>query len=304
MPIHRVWVVRKVRQRTASQRTQTARISSGSLNSRKIQLSPRQNRRLRSQYHSPLKTPRRKCASCSHKSPRRVPPIAPLVLDSPPPSKAQYAALKREKDRQLALRLAAEEKVEKLTNVIHAVRKSAQYSRNAKSKALESNKNLTANVEGLRRELDESHRFRRAQEMHAEGDLRRERERTRRWRAKSDRYRKRHSFQSHAIQKRAQDATNQAAKCYLARKGVYTSATRRLIRDLVGLGCAVTAVANIMRCCAKAFNVALVGRLPSERTCSRAVEEGGIAAKMQIGHMMSNSDGELHTNALTWAASL
>jgi len=81
---------------------------------------------------------------------------------------------------------------------------------------------------------------------------------------------------------------------YLTRKGVYTPETRRLVRELVGLGCAVTSVADLLSCCARAWNVKLVGRV-SARTVARAVEEGGVAAKMQIGDVINKSDGELHS---------
>ena len=84
---------------------------------------------------------------------------------------------------------------------------------------------------------------------------------------------------------------NQAAKCYLTQKGVYTPEVRRLVRELVGLGCAANSVADILRCCARAYGVTLVGCL-SRRTVSRAIEEGGVAARMQIGQIIDQPEGK------------
>ena len=53
----------------------------------------------------------------------------------------------------------------------------------------------------------------------------------------------------------------------------------------------MTSVADIMRCCARAYGVMLVGHISSQ-TVGQAIEEGGLAAKMQVGEIVHQLDGE------------
>ena len=64
-----------------------------------------------------------------------------------------------------------------------------------------------------------------------------------------------------------------------------------MAQELVGFRCAVTSVADIMRCCARAYGVMLVGHISSQ-TVGQAIEEGGLAAKMQVGEIVHQLDGE------------
>jgi hypothetical protein len=61
----------------------------------------------------------------------------------------------------------------------------------------------------------------------------------------------------------------------------------------VGLGCPASSVRDILSSCARAWDLDLVGCL-SSRTVEQVVEEGGIAAKMQIGDVINKVGSELH----------
>ncbi|KAI0051072.1 hypothetical protein FA95DRAFT_1486152 [Auriscalpium vulgare] len=83
----------------------------------------------------------------------------------------------------------------------------------------------------------------------------------------------------------------------LTRGGAYTSQARALARTLVKNGCAMGSVASVVAKVAKTFGVS-VDRSMSRRSVSRAVLEGGIAAKIQLGYEISqaqsNGDGTSH----------
>lgn len=77
----------------------------------------------------------------------------------------------------------------------------------------------------------------------------------------------------------------------LLKKGVYTGASRRLMRQLAALGCSASRIVQIMHLCADSYGVKLIGN-PSARQVGRAVIEGLIAAKIQAGQEVLDADGE------------
>ena len=181
-------------------------------------------------------------------------PAEPPILDSPPPTKAQYAAMKRQRDQEYALRLVAETKAKRLLSLVCALRKNIRYAKNAREKATASNETLTRNLAVLQLDLENSRKIRQTQEVHACKEIQRVRKRAKFWRT---RYRVQH--RAHQLQQ--QRRANQAAKVYLIQKGVYTRETRRLVRELVGLGCPASSVRDILTSCARAWDLDLVGRL-------------------------------------------
>ncbi|KAF8205788.1 hypothetical protein K438DRAFT_1579294 [Mycena galopus ATCC 62051] len=73
-------------------------------------------------------------------------------------------------------------------------------------------------------------------------------------------------------------------------KGVYTFQARKLARMMVDAGCARGKVGPLMERVAGVFGIH-INRTMSRRTVSRAIEEGGIAAKMQIAYEIGLSKG-------------
>ncbi|KZP04520.1 hypothetical protein FIBSPDRAFT_713214, partial [Athelia psychrophila] len=69
----------------------------------------------------------------------------------------------------------------------------------------------------------------------------------------------------------------------LVKKGSYTPKARSLARVLISAGCATKHVGRVIRAVCAAARVPVKGSI-SGRTAARAVLEGGIAAKIQIGH--------------------
>lgn len=192
--------------------------------------------------------------------------------------------MKRQRDQEYVLRLVAEMKAKRLVSLMCALRKNIRYAKNTREKVTASNETLTRNLEVLQLDLENSRKIRRTQEVQARKEIQRVRKRAKFWHM---RYRVQH--RAHQLQQ--QRHANQAAKVFLIRKGVYTRETRRLVRELVGLGCPASSVRDILSSCARAWNLDLVGRL-SSRTVECAVEEGGIAAKMQIGDVINKAGGE------------
>ncbi|KZP17166.1 hypothetical protein FIBSPDRAFT_747504 [Athelia psychrophila] len=69
----------------------------------------------------------------------------------------------------------------------------------------------------------------------------------------------------------------------LKKKGSYTPRARSLARTLISAGCAIKHVGRVIHAVCAAAGVPVKGNI-SGRTAARAVIEGGIAAKIQIGY--------------------
>ncbi|KAJ7213194.1 hypothetical protein GGX14DRAFT_519404 [Mycena pura] len=88
-------------------------------------------------------------------------------------------------------------------------------------------------------------------------------------------------------------SVNRAKKhhfCRATEKGVYTIQARRLARIMVDSGCARAKVGPLMAQIGAVFGVH-INREMSRRTVGRAIEEGGVAAKMQIAYELSLNEG-------------
>ncbi|CAE6442660.1 unnamed protein product [Rhizoctonia solani] len=72
--------------------------------------------------------------------------------------------------------------------------------------------------------------------------------------------------------------------------GAYSNQLRSLSRQLVILGVSSAQVPKVIRICTTTFGIH-VGNIPSSRSVGRFVTEGGIAAKIQAGNILSNADG-------------
>jgi len=218
-------VVRKAR-RSRAQKMHTTELSLASVHAKELRKSLRRSKRKQPRHHGLPETPMKTRSGLRFED---ATPIEPLLLNSPPPSKAQYAALKQQRDHEHMLRLVAEDKVGRLSNVRRALRRFADSAKNAQVKATECNKTLNTSLSDVRRDLEISQKLHHIQEARAQERIQHERVRTKRWRARSDRYRKRHIYLSRTFQRRIQKGADQAAKVYLTRKGVYTPETRRLV---------------------------------------------------------------------------
>lgn len=69
----------------------------------------------------------------------------------------------------------------------------------------------------------------------------------------------------------------------LIEKGIYTPKARSLARTLVSAGCATKHIGLVIRAVCAAAGLTVKGNI-SSRTAARSVLEGGIAAKIQVGH--------------------
>lgn len=92
--------------------------------------------------------------------------------------------------------------------------------------------------------------------------------------------------------KHAKDSANKENRTYkLLHKGAYSPQSRELARMLVAAGCSREYVSNVIHAVCKSAGVAVQGSM-SRRTVSRAILEGGIAAKVQIGHELAQAEGK------------
>jgi hypothetical protein len=80
--------------------------------------------------------------------------------------------------------------------------------------------------------------------------------------------------------------------CRVTQKGIYTIQARKLARIMVDAGCARGKVGTLMERVGEIFGVH-INRSMSRRTVSRAVGEGGVAAKMQITYELGLNKGRL-----------
>jgi len=74
--------------------------------------------------------------------------------------------------------------------------------------------------------------------------------------------------------------------------GVVPDATRGLVRDLVKKGIPTTHVREAIETVAEHFAVSIEGSI-SDRTISRIILEGGVAAKLQLTEEIRQSKGSL-----------
>ncbi|SJL16076.1 uncharacterized protein ARMOST_19592 [Armillaria ostoyae] len=95
-------------------------------------------------------------------------------------------------------------------------------------------------------------------------------------------------FQAPMIRKRAMEKVEKALarKDKLCAKGTYGPEARALARILVRSGCSQAKVGAMIREAGKIFGIQYVAEM-SRRTVSRAILEGLVAAKMQLGYEMS-----------------
>jgi hypothetical protein len=78
--------------------------------------------------------------------------------------------------------------------------------------------------------------------------------------------------------------------CRLTQKGIYSAQARRLARVMADSGCARSKVGPLMVRIGEIFGIR-VDRAMDRRTVGRAIEEGGVAARMQVIYELSKSSG-------------
>ncbi|KAJ7448747.1 hypothetical protein FB451DRAFT_1053734 [Mycena latifolia] len=76
----------------------------------------------------------------------------------------------------------------------------------------------------------------------------------------------------------------------LKRNGAYTAESKALARIVEKAGCSQGKVGRVIQAVAKAAGIVVKGTM-SRRTVQRALIEGGIAARIQLGHEMAQADG-------------
>ncbi|KAJ7741249.1 hypothetical protein B0H16DRAFT_1423683 [Mycena metata] len=78
--------------------------------------------------------------------------------------------------------------------------------------------------------------------------------------------------------------------CRVTEKGIYTAHAWRLARIMADGGCARAKIGPMMERIAEVFGVR-INRAMSRRTVGRAIEEGGVAARMQLIYELSKNKG-------------
>jgi hypothetical protein len=78
--------------------------------------------------------------------------------------------------------------------------------------------------------------------------------------------------------------------CRLKEKGIYTVHARKLARVMADSGCARGKVGPLLERIGQIFGIQVVGSM-DRRTVGRAIEEGGVAARMQAIYELSRSEG-------------
>jgi hypothetical protein len=94
-----------------------------------------------------------------------------------------------------------------------------------------------------------------------------------------------------ASQRRHAAALKAAQQFSLKIKGVYSNSACKLMCKLLAEGIPALRVASVIAACARTFGIN-VDKLPSQRTASWAVSEGGIAAELQMAVEMQNTRGK------------
>ncbi|KAF7326545.1 hypothetical protein MVEN_02607600 [Mycena venus] len=98
----------------------------------------------------------------------------------------------------------------------------------------------------------------------------------------------RHSVKS--LSRAVERAKKKWSFCRLTEKGIYTVQARRLARVMADSGCARAKVGPLMVHIGEIFGIR-VNRAMDRRTVGRAIEEGGVAARMQAIYELSQSQG-------------
>jgi glutamate-1-semialdehyde aminotransferase len=76
---------------------------------------------------------------------------------------------------------------------------------------------------------------------------------------------------------------------HLLHKGVYTETTQNLVRFLVKAGCSRHCVNDVIHAVLKSAGITTIGTI-SRMTVSRIIAEGYIAAQIQLGYELGNTD--------------
>lgn len=95
-----------------------------------------------------------------------------------------------------------------------------------------------------------------------------------------------------AAQRAKQNADKENRTYQLHVKGIYQPQARELARTLVAAGCSQTHVGDMIQEVCKNAGITTVGKM-SHRTVSRAVLEGLVAAQIQLGHELAQSEGKV-----------
>ncbi|KAI0313246.1 hypothetical protein OF83DRAFT_1065825 [Amylostereum chailletii] len=92
-----------------------------------------------------------------------------------------------------------------------------------------------------------------------------------------------------AVEKAVQKARKETQTLKLTERGVYTAPARALARILKKSGCSHSQVGHVIQKVGRVMGVS-VERCMSRRTVGRVILEGGIAAKIQLGHEIKQSE--------------
>jgi methionine aminopeptidase len=82
-------------------------------------------------------------------------------------------------------------------------------------------------------------------------------------------------------------------------KGIYTEEARSLTCLLTKAGCSPEYVGSVIETVCKSAGVEVVGKM-SRHTVGRAIIEGGVAAKMQLGYELKKTKGKYILGFKTW----
>lgn len=95
-----------------------------------------------------------------------------------------------------------------------------------------------------------------------------------------------------AIEKARIKGERKAQSWKLKAKGVYTPEARAIARLLVSAGCSQEKVGSVLRAIGETAGLNIQDHM-SRRTVERAIMEGGVASRVQIGHEVSEAEGTL-----------
>ena len=83
----------------------------------------------------------------------------------------------------------------------------------------------------------------------------------------------------------------------LLHKGTYKPQARELARMLVAAGCSKEYVGKVINTICKNAGVTVQGKM-SRRTVGRAILEGGVAAQIQLGYELTQTNGKCLTGII------
>lgn len=84
-------------------------------------------------------------------------------------------------------------------------------------------------------------------------------------------------------------AIAQSKRVKLKEKGIISESSRDIIRELIKLGVPVDHVDAVLQAIAESLGIVIKDHV-SARSVSRIILEGGVAAKLQLAHMIINTD--------------